>query len=725
MKPQDKSIGTPKPRPQLIAALSGPAPRSSPSTRLDRPAEISVKSKKANRSSSDSEPSSTSHTPSAKRPVAGAKENKTKASPGQSAREMTLPRKPKGDVIVQTMEERWDEVKSKAGASVAKADAVCMSAYIYDLHEGKGALKYQPIKCSTINMKAGGIDLVLKKRRPKLHYTLTQYLPPGHVPGKKKRKALVTLDTGLRLGVTTGDAFIINQLLWSDRSDDRVKFLLVPDCEAQDYLDLLGDKLKAVGVGLVGWDNEIVVEPREGASDGSSSSSSASSDEEPPMRSVYGFGASRRAAQLLIQTLSEGDKSEAIRADRMVMVDGNVKLSTKLIDGYETDNEPEYKIGQNKAITTSSGWGSGTPKYAANGESIKSQGGRRTGEGGTLEQVVTVGFGMAYDIAFVGGGEDIDLTDRSLQVLNLGLSGDAQRKMCSLRAENTIEKFDLGTERCSKYRTKLNLYKKQLAEYEGKMLKLAYRPWAKGAKGKDCVKCGDLATFAKFVADWNGKACDEISCLMMEVILRQAREQLKDKWRATEGTETVKFVKLDTDAPLLPPVARREVGPIKISAVRKKKAAQAPKGAKQAKKTPKKAAEPKKASEKIVAKRPGAGKAGAGEKRKKKAPDRKNRKNSVRDSEAAPSSASKKRKRDEKAPLEQKKRKLADTREETASGSTAVRKRKQTPTAQRKGDKSADNSSESGQTPKRKKPKRAKASGQADSTHKDADMESS
>lgn len=517
---------------------------------------------------------------SSARPPKEAKAKKPKAPPGETAQNMTRPREPAKGTTAETQVQAWNKVATQASLS-GKQDATCMSDYMYDKGEGKGALKYQPIKCSKVNMKSQAIKDVLNNRRPKLKYTLTFYLPARPSSGNKKRKALVTLDTGLRLGVQTPDGSVIDQLIWSDQSDDRVKYLLVPDCEAKKYKKALGKHLTGIGVGLVGWDNEIVKENAVAAASSSrralsaSSSSSSSSDEEP-VTWVYGFGASRRAAQLLIQELSKGGTKHPVRGDRMVMIDGNVKHSDGVIDGYETDNEGEYDIDGKPDVTTSGGWGSGTPKFSSELQRIPGQGNRRSGEGGTLEQVVTIGFGLPYDVAFVGGGEDVDLTDRSLQVLNLGRGKD-KRKMCSLRAENTIEKIALGDETSSTYSEKLDRYKRQLAAYEGKKLKLAYRPWGSKAKGGDPIKYGDLATFANYVAKWNGKEkVHDISCLMVEMILRRTRATQKTKWRAATASEIVTIV------PISPPpasaanarqvrVPARAAGKITISKVKPKK----------------------------------------------------------------------------------------------------------------------------------------------------------
>lgn len=271
---------------------------------------------------------------------------------------------------------------------LALAQPIATLSFNYRYHDnaGKGALKYDPVSGPTsASMDLGAVDHLRTARgsfaEPKFNFVTA--IPSGCA--NIGRKIIVVPSVGCPEFLTNIQA--VMHLQWAANAHDRPTFLFVPLSELETYHTKLGDILKQIGVGLVGW-------------------SSAAG--------LLGFGASRLAAQHFAFSI-DGSRREA------VMCDVNAVASKEVAEGYDTGEEEDgvdrsIKAVKGKGKYSAAGFGTGVPwyDYDAEEDELTRTGASRGGDTRPVEQVVIVGHELLYDPSFITSSEDADLTNALL-----------------------------------------------------------------------------------------------------------------------------------------------------------------------------------------------------------------------------------------------------------------------------------------------------------------------
>lgn len=264
--------------------------------------------------------------------------------------------------------------------------ATCSFNYRYHSNRGGGALKYDPVNCSSsASMNIEAIERLRHARGgnadPRFIYETI--LEPRCEDYSRKIMAVPSIGCPEFLKNLNA----VRHLQWATFAKDRPTVLFVPLSELGTYASEIGVILKIVGVGLVGWSSEV---------------------------GLVGFGASRLAAQQY--ALSGGGARREV-----VLCDVNTVASDDVAEGYDTGSEDNGEDRSIKAVMgdgkySAAGFGTGIPRfdYDAEEDELSKTKAAQGGATRPIEQVVIVGELMLYDPSFITSSEDADLTNALL-----------------------------------------------------------------------------------------------------------------------------------------------------------------------------------------------------------------------------------------------------------------------------------------------------------------------
>jgi hypothetical protein len=401
---------------------------------------------------------------------------------------------------------------------MALAQPIATLSFNYRYHDnaGKGALKYDPVSGPTsapVDLEAADHLRSARGSFAEPEFNFVTPIPPGCAD--TGRKIMVVPSVGCPEFLTNIKA--VRHLQWAAYAADRPTVLFVPLSELETYASKLGDILRAVGVGLVGW----------GSAAG-----------------LLGFGASRLAAQQYAFTIG-GSRKEA------VMCDVNAAASQEVAEGYDTGDEDDGSDRSLKAVKgrgkySAAGFGTGIPWYDYDPEEdeLAPTGASRGGATRPIEQVVIVGHELLYDPGFITSSEDADLS-HALLTQEAPLHEEAV-DFSTFKHQAYIEKVAMDSKSLTG-----SVYMRQRAELLKKLadedhILVRYRK-SEGPKGRKKMveRVVPIGQLAQEIADEHGLDQGEIRSLIVEKIILEA----KQRQRASPASASAAS-HMDDDAPL-------------------------------------------------------------------------------------------------------------------------------------------------------------------------------